>query len=108
MKTELMRIAQLVNKRLNDQNLAGRTITLKITFSDFSKATRAITLDKLTANAEDLFSHSFDLLTKEMLYSKPIRLLGIGVSGFELKPEIRVIPNKIGTAQLIFPFMFED
>ena len=79
----LFEIAQGVAKDLKKRNIAGKTITLKIKYADFERATRQISLEKATSDAEELFVVARDLLlNKTKAGQKKIRLLGISISKF--------------------------
>jgi DNA polymerase IV len=87
-KQELEKIAEKVSTRLLDKTLAGRTITLKITYGDFRKITRARTLEERTNSKETLYHTALSLLHEHQLFLQPIRLLGISCSNFhEEKPQ---------------------
>lgn len=66
-----------------NRNLFGRTVTLKVKFSDFEQITRARSRPMpLTSNVE--FSATVEeLLASTFPPSKPVRLLGVTVSNFE-------------------------
>jgi DNA polymerase IV len=59
----------------------GRTVTLKVKFSDFELITRSRSVSVIDS-ASDLSSLALELLKQLMPPKKPIRLLGISVSGF--------------------------
>lgn len=78
----LLHLSAKVSQRLRKHGLKGKTIQLKIRFFDFTTFTRRKTLTNHTNLTEDIFR-----LGKKMLdefqpseLSKPIRLIGIGVS----------------------------
>lgn len=82
-QAELQRIAQTVSKRLQNKQLLGRTITLKIKYSDFKQVTRSISLLKPTNEVETIIRMVLDLLEKVDTDNKAIRLLGISLSNFD-------------------------
>ena len=77
---ELKKIAHRVADRLAVKSLSGRTVTLKVTYADFSKTTRAQTLDRLISDPQTLEDIAFWLLGRVYDEAHPIRLLGIAVS----------------------------
>ena len=79
MERELERIAEDVVRRLEKQQVAGKTITLKIKYSDFTIQTRSKTLKDFISSKEEILLHIKDLLYQERL-SESVRLLGISVS----------------------------
>jgi len=78
----LSEIASRVAKRMEKGKFTGKTITLKIRFSDFSQFTRSRTLDRTCNGPEDLVRVA-KVLVRQFDEDKPVRLLGIGVSGLE-------------------------
>jgi DNA polymerase-4 len=77
----LLRQAERVGKRLRRQRLAGRTITLKIKFADFTQMTRSRTLEEPTNLTRVIYETGLDLL-RECRITRPLRLVGLGVSHF--------------------------
>jgi len=72
-------IALEVQNRLQKKGLAGRTITLKIKYSDFSLHTRSKSLAIYISNKDLIMEHVKDLLFQEKLENS-VRLLGISIS----------------------------
>ena len=79
----LASLSERTSRRLRKARLSGRTITLKIRFEDFSTFTRAITLDRPTNLAEDIFRAAARRMEEFDLKQNRVRLLGVSVSGFE-------------------------
>ncbi len=110
MKQKLEQIAEQLEKRLVKRDFRGRTITLKITYSDFTKITRSHSIEDYISDKETLTSVSFSLLEQTEVAIRPVRLLGISVSNLEhvdrLKEEkIKEIKKPSGPEQLTFPFI---
>jgi DNA polymerase-4 len=82
MKTELAKIGQLVHERLDKHQLKGRTITLKIKYSDFKQVTRSQSFSNRTADAAIIIQTAQQLLAATDTENSKIRLLGITVSNF--------------------------
>ena len=79
---ELEKIAEELSKRLEkNNNLKGKTLTLKIKFSDFSIHTRSKTIDYYIYKKDDLFNISYALLMQEKLKNS-VRLVGLSLSNF--------------------------
>ena len=80
---ELYKIEKELMRRLEDSGVSGRTLTIKVKFSDFRQITRSKTLQN--------FIRDFDTLHKEVasirksldLEGTRIRLLGVSVSNLE-------------------------
>ena len=66
-------------RRLQRQEVAGRTITLKIKYSDFTMQTRSKTLTEFISSQEEIVLYARELLYQERL-KESVRLLGISVS----------------------------
>jgi DNA polymerase-4 len=90
MHTELDKIAETVADRLARYNLKGRTITLKVKYSNFKQITRNQSFTKPVGDLETLSQVAKQLLAATNLDDVKIRLLGISVSNFgELQPKAR-------------------
>jgi DNA polymerase-4 len=79
---ELDKIALTVAERLERRQLKGRTITLKVKYSDFKQITRNQSLTAAVADAATLSNTAKQLLTATNLDDVKVRLLGISVSNF--------------------------
>ena len=78
---KLEEIADKVTKRLQDNNLIGYTVTLKIKTNDFEVTTRQTTTETPVSQKEEIFELvSLLLFHAPGLPSKPVRLLGITIS----------------------------
>jgi DNA polymerase-4 len=82
METELDKIAGLVYNRLLKKNLQGRTITLKIKYSDFRQITRNKSFVAPVSDLDIIRTVAKQLLAATSPEGKLIRLLGIAVSNF--------------------------
>ncbi|NRA46258.1 MAG: DNA polymerase IV [Oligoflexales bacterium] len=80
--SELTRLASKVSSSLKSKHLAGKTITLKAKYFDFKQVTRSKTIGQPSNCSELITSICIELLGKTQIDEKPVRLLGIGVSGF--------------------------
>jgi len=76
-------LTEKVAARLRDKGLAGRTVTLKIRYGDFSTRTVRRTLPAPTHAREPLLETAYDLLHTVWSPGVGVRLVGVGVSGFE-------------------------
>jgi DNA polymerase-4 len=79
MLERLEEIAKEVEKRLKSSNVAGKTITLKIKYSDFTLQTRSKTLPLYISSRELIMDNVKDLLFQEKMKDS-VRLLGISLS----------------------------
>ncbi|HEY6006130.1 MAG TPA: DNA polymerase IV [Anaeromyxobacter sp.] len=78
---ELLAQAARVGRRLRACGLAGRVVTLKVKYADFSLVTRRVTLERPTDGDRAIFEAARGLLPRVDL-GRSIRLTGISVSGF--------------------------
>jgi DNA polymerase-4 len=79
---EVRRLAELVAARLGGAGLAGRTVTAKLRYADFSIRTRSTTLPAAVDTADVIGDVACELLDRG-LRDRPgaLRLVGVGVSG---------------------------
>lgn len=82
MNVELDKIAVTVAARLEKYNLKGRTVTLKIKYSDFKQITRNHSLPQGINDLPTITTIAKQLLLKTEPEDKKIRLLGITLSNF--------------------------
>ena len=76
----LLYLAEKVSYRLRKYNLRGKTIQLKLRFHDFTTFTRSKTLPDPTNMTEEIFNISKMLFEQFRKTTKPVRLIGVGVS----------------------------
>lgn len=81
-KEELKAICLKVEKRLSVKSRMGRTITLKIKYSDFVQITRSVTTYIYLSNSDEIYQEALVLLEKVDFNEKRVRLIGISVSNF--------------------------
>jgi DNA polymerase-4 len=75
----LYRLCEKVSGRLKKQEIAGRTVTLKLKTADFRLRTRARALSEPTQLAARIFAPARELLAKEADGTR-FRLIGVGLS----------------------------
>ncbi|MBN2139666.1 MAG: DNA polymerase IV [Desulfovibrionaceae bacterium] len=75
----LLRQAERVGADLRSCGLAGRTVTLKVKFSDFRQLTRSRTLAEAVCDTAGIFGAALSLLDGLQIRD-PVRLVGLGVS----------------------------
>jgi DNA polymerase-4 len=97
MAERLERIAAELEKRLQKHKIAGKTITLKIKYSDFTQQTRSKTLPYFVSDKGIIFETVKELLYQERMKDS-VRLLGISLAN--LNTEIK----KTIVVQLRFEF----
>ena len=97
MVEKLERIAAELENRLKKHNISGKTVTLKIKYSDFTTQTRSKTLPYFIADKGLLLETAKELLFQERM-KESVRLLGISLNN--LNTEIK----KTVVVQLKFEF----
>lgn len=80
LESTLMKLAEMVARRLRDHGLHTRTIQIKLRYSDFTTITRARTLDQATQVDKDLILASRDLFRANWQRGRKVRLLGVQAS----------------------------
>ena len=70
-----------VARQLRKNNLAGKTIKLKIRWPDFTTLTRQTTLNDPTDQDDVITMTALDLLSAVRKSNQAVRLIGVGVSG---------------------------
>ncbi len=80
LRTELLRLAERVARRLRATDAAARTVTLKLRYSSFQTITRSRTLALPADEATTLHAEAAALLDALRLERVRVRLLGLGVT----------------------------
>ena len=93
MLEKLEHIAAEVAKRLAKSKVAGKTVTLKIKYSDFTLKTRSKTIDYYVRSKEIILEIAKDLLYQEKLENS-VRLLGISLSNLNTEDKKKAKPKK--------------
>ena len=82
MEEKLQRIANELEKRLKRYNISGKTVTLKIKYSDFTMQTRSKTLPYFIADKGLLFETAKELLYQEKMKESVNQLDSIKYGAF--------------------------
>ncbi len=97
MQAKLEIIAGELERRLKKHNIAGKTVTLKIKYSDFTQQTRSKTLPYFISDKALMYETARELLYQDRMKDS-VRLLGISLNN--LNTEIK----KTVVVQLKFDF----
>ena len=104
MLERLENIAEEIERRLKKSKVAGKTITLKIKYSDFSQQTRSKTISFYISSKELILENARELLYQEKMKDS-VRLLGISLSNLNTdKGEKKPKEEKEIEVQLKFEF----
>lgn len=95
---KLERIVEELSIRLKKQNVAGKTVTLKIKYSDFMQQTRSMTFAYYMSDADIILDIAKQLLYQEKLKDS-VRLIGVSLSNLNTDEKKKPI-----AVQLSFEF----
>jgi DNA polymerase-4 len=82
-ESTLMRLSEMVGRRLREHQFHARTLQLKLRYKDFTTITRAQSLPEPTQLDTEIFTHIRMLFHRSWKPGVPIRLLGVQASSFE-------------------------
>jgi DNA polymerase-4 len=87
LESTLMRLSEMVGRRLREGRLHARTIQLKLRYKDFTTITRAHTLSAPTQLDTEIFEQVRALFRKNWRKGAQVRLLGVHASSFEAQAD---------------------
>jgi DNA polymerase-4 len=92
LQEELRRLSVLVAERLAAGGQAGRTVTTKVRYPDFSIRSRSTSLPVGTDDADRIWELACGCLDRA-LADRPgaLRLVGVGVSGLETHRQLELV-----------------
>ena len=102
LEEKLSQIIEALWSRMQRHKGAGKTITLKIKYSDFSVQTRSKTVPQYISDQSLIFEYSKELLYKEQLKDS-VRLIGVSLSNLKGAKQDNEKPAPL-IEQLQFPF----
>ncbi len=73
--------AEGISAKLKRKRIGALTVQVKIRYGDFTTLTRQFSVEEPVTEAGDIYRLACHLLARERLVSRPLRLLGVGVSG---------------------------
>ncbi|MEX0273037.1 MAG: DNA polymerase IV [Flavobacteriaceae bacterium] len=103
MLDRLAHIAEELEKRLKKSAIAGKTITLKIKYSDFTLQTRSKTLSYYVSGKDLILETAKELLYQEKMLDS-VRLLGISLSNLNTQKKETTLQKDSISVQLQFDF----
>lgn len=83
LQSTLMRLSEMVGRRLREGGYFARTIQLKLRFKDFTTLTRAHSLDQPTQLDTEIYEQIRRLFLQNWKAGQMVRLLGVQTSNFE-------------------------
>lgn len=66
---------------LRRRRLAAHTVQVKVRYGDFTTRTRQVSVEEPVCEGREIYRLACHLLARERLVHRPLRLLGLGVSG---------------------------
>lgn len=81
------KLAKKVAQRLGSKNLKGRTVQIKLRWSDFTTLTRQKTLPKTTNDADTIQGTASSLLDQVWEEGRLVRLVGVGMSNLDTEAQ---------------------
>ncbi|MFY9947166.1 MAG: DNA polymerase IV, partial [Candidatus Sulfotelmatobacter sp.] len=87
LEATLMRLSEMVGRRLREAKFYARTIQLKLRYKDFTTITRAHSLPAATQLDGEIFEEVRKLFRKNWKPGSQVRLLGVQASSFEGQTE---------------------
>lgn len=103
MLERLEQIASELERRLKKSKIAGKTITLKIKYSDFTLQTRSKSLPYFISDGHLILETAKDLLYQDTLENS-VRLLGISLANLNTEKKEKTAEAKEVLVQLKFDF----
>jgi DNA polymerase-4 len=94
MEERLEEIVKALQKRMGKKKVAGKTVTLKIKYSDFVVQTRSKTLPFYISDPSLILEEAKKLLYQETL-QESVRLLGISLSNFKSEKKQEPIEEQL-------------
>jgi DNA polymerase-4 len=86
LQSTLMRLSEMVGRRLREGGYHARTIQLKLRYTDFTTITRAHSLDEATQLDTEIYEQARRLFLHHWRKGTAVRLLGVQASNFEAGP----------------------
>src|SRR5271170_5555020 len=80
-----------ISQRLKHRQLGAHMVQVKVRYSDFTTLTRQISVEEPITEGADIYRLGCFLLGRDKLVSRPLRLLGLGVSSLR-EPSGRQLP----------------
>ncbi len=108
LETTLLRLSEMVAKRLREHQLYSRTIQLKLRDEDFSTITRACSLDHATQLDGEVAGAVIRLFRNAWNGKTPIRLLGVHAGSLEAAEGQMSLLEEAQTARLREAFRSVD
>lgn len=107
LRPELLRLCDSVARRVRHNNVAARTITLKVKFSSFNTITRSVTLQRPLTTVQAMVEALWPLMC-EIDPSSGVRLLGVHASKLIDNEEVYDQPSLFDDADVLADSLDDD
>lgn len=87
MKAEILSLVEKVWEALGRRQVKGKTVTLKVKFSDFTQITRARSASRFIGARDQIAHYAIALLDNEFPFPLGVRLLGVTMSSLDTEIE---------------------
>jgi len=78
--------AEEIASKLRHRQVGAHTVQVKVRYSDFATVTRQISVEEPISDSTQIYRLGCFLLGRERLVTRPLRLLGLGVSALSEAP----------------------
>ena len=92
LKRTLRELSDEVGRRVRKHQLRGKTVSIKLRWADFTTLTRQMTMPQPIDGDDAIHAAAVALLDKNWSRGRPVRLIGVAVSGFDTE----VLPHQLG------------
>lgn len=89
LKRTLRQLCEDVGRRVRKADLHGKTVFIKLRWSDFTTLTRQVTLAQPVNSDEAIYAAAVALFDKVWARRRLVRLIGVGLSGFDSEAPAR-------------------
>lgn len=83
LERNLLRLSEMVGRRLREQGFAGRTVTLVVRYADMHTFTRRRSLTEYIDDGYDIYQAALSILKEQVGNKHAIRLIGVCVSNLK-------------------------
>ena len=87
--------ARDIAAKLTKERLAARTVQVKVRYSDFKTLTRQTSVEEPFESPDEIYAIACAILRRERIVDRPLRLIGLGVSGL-VPPSTQLVFNFLG------------
>ncbi len=81
LRATLQQQSKEIAAELSEKKLGAYTVQVKVRYTDFTTLTRQVTVEEPTGEAAEIYRLACFLMARHKLVPRPLRLLGLGVSG---------------------------